>query len=251
MSIMALDTLNKGDKIVQNSIIINHLYGFINQQEANGASKNNAGLISELKAITAQDIYLGETPSYFFAYMTCNSTGVGESSFEGAKTQRTTSLDYNTDEYLFIDGHLGAGQKGLSLFYLKGNETINFYSKNDIVKLAKRYGFQLHFQKFRDLNISMTNHRLNRYTVNVTKGPFSYPIRPIFARTAKREQLLIGYTYESNGTEYIIIEPQKEKKLKEKTGCAPWMFLGLIFPPILVAAAIVMLYNFYKDRWFN
>ncbi len=237
---------------MDNMTVLRHLHEFIRANEASGASKNNSRLFNELKTISPEDIYFGDAPQYFVAYINCNSTGVGESTYGNTKSQRTVARDYVTDEYLFIDGHLGAGKKGLELFYLKQGEIINFYSKDDIVKTAKEYGFNLHLQYFRDLNYSLTDHRLNRYNVNVTKGPFTYPVRPIFATTSKSKQVLIGYTYQANGTEYIIIEPERSKKvseLKEKTGCAPWMFFGFVFPPILLAAAFVLIGKYYKRRW--
>ena len=144
---------------------------------------------------------------YFRAVIDCNSTGVGESSFEGTKTQRTVALDYTTQEHLYIDGHIGAGEKGLSIFVLKPGETTLYHSKDDIVKVAKRQGYELHLQNFRDLNFRLTDHRLNRYNVRVTKGPVSYPIRPILARyNDKGDMCTIGYLYEQDGVEYIIVK---------------------------------------------
>ena len=207
-----------------------------------------------LKGIKAEDIAIGEEPEYFYAYMECNSTGVGESSFGGTTTQRTVALDYKTDEFLFIDGHVSAGQKGLEIFLLKPGETINFYKKDDIVKVAKTHGFNLHMQYFRDLNFRLTDHRLNRYTVKVTHGPTTYPIRPILAKyNDKGNMCTIGYLYEKDGMEYIIIEPADIDSDKDaffkKTGCAPWMFLGFLFPPIFLVAIFVMLVKYYKERF--
>lgn len=165
-------------------------------------------LLEYLKDITKEDIVIGEDVKYFRAVIDCNSTGVGESSFEGTKTQRTVALDYTTQEHLYIDGHIGAGEKGLSIFVLKPGETTLYHSKDDIVKVAKRQGYELHLQNFRDLNFRLTDHRLNRYNVRVTKGPVSYPIRPILARyNDKGDMCTIGYLYEQDGVEYIIIEP--------------------------------------------
>lgn len=192
----------------------------------------------ELQRVDSEDIRLGQTPTYFYANMECNSTGVATSSFKGSETQRTVALDYVTDAYLFVEGHEGAAKYGLSIFLLKKGEKISFYKKTDAEKLAKQYGHLLHFQKFSDLNLSMCSHRLNRYRLNIIEGPLSCPIRPILAINSKGKEMTVGYVYELNGTEHIIIAP--EQKEKKKTGCAPWMFLGFIFPPIFIVALFVM-----------
>ncbi len=153
---------------------------------------------------------------------------------------------------MFIDGHLGAGQKGLSMFVLKPGQTTLYYAKEDIVKVAKSYGFDLHSQNFRDLNFMITDHRLNRYNVKITKGPKSYPIRPIMARVNdKGDTYTIGYLYEQDGAEYIIIEPDdisKTGKLLKKFGWAPWVVLGIVFPPSLIIAFIVWYVKYKKKR---
>ncbi len=210
-------------------------------------------LMDYLKDVTEEDIMIGEEVKYYNAYIECNSTGVGESSFGGTKTRKTVSLDYVTDEYLFVDGHTGAGGKGLSLFVLKPGETTQYFSKNDIVKIAKRRGYELHSQNFSDLNFIMTDHRLNRHNVHITKGPKSYPIRPILATyNDKGDICTIGYLYEKDSLEYIIIEPEEiisdEKNFLKKIGCAPWMLFGIVFPPILIIAIFVILVKYNKQR---
>ena len=207
-----------------------------------------------LKDITEEDIVIGEDVKYYRAYIECNSTGVGESSFGGTKTRKTVSLDYTTEEHLFVEGHIGAGEKGLSIFVLKPEETTEFYSTNDIVKIAKKRGFELHSQKFRDLNFLLTDHRLNRYNVRITNGPKTYPLRPILARyNDKGDVCTVGYLYEKDGVEHIIIEPSEivddKKNLLKKLGLAPWMLLGIICPPVLIAAVFVVLFKFFKERW--
>ena len=112
----------------------------------------------------------------------------------------------------------------------------------------------MHSQNFRDLNYRLTDHRLNRYNVHVTKGPKSYPIRPILATyNDKGDKCTIGYLYEKENLEYIIIEPaeiaSEEKNFFKKLGFAPWMLLGFVFPPLLLVALFVLLFKYYKDRF--
>ncbi len=236
-------------------IILNNLSYFINELKKGEDDEKSKKLISLLESIKEEDISIGEAPKYFFAKLICNSTGVGVSSFKGSETQRTVAKDYVTDEYLFVDGHMGAAGKGLSLFYLKAGESIGYFSKNDIEKKAKEYGFMLHMQDFRDLNIRLTDHRLNRYTPKITKDIFSYPIYPVFARISEEDvDFTIGYIYKTNGEEYIIIEPddpKKAKKAKNDKFFAPWMLLGLIFPPVLLAVlalGFLRLVKIQKER---
>ncbi|MBQ8311562.1 MAG: hypothetical protein IJX80_11180 [Clostridia bacterium] len=232
--------------------ILYYLCDFIESKQKNETDKKTERLLSVLKSVTEEAISFGDAPSYFFAYIECNSTGVGTSSFQGTETQRTVARDYVTDEYLFIDGHVNAGAKGLSLFFLNPNQTINYYKKSDIVKVAKEFGFRIHLQYFQDLNFTLSDHRLNRHTVKITKGPFTYPIRPIFATVSEQgEKITIGYIYEKDGQEYIIIEPEdygEVRKKAHKSGCAPWMLFGLVFPPIFLVALLVWMIKAKKER---
>lgn len=232
--------------------IIRHLQEHISTKMDHTDSKTK-NMISTLESITEEDIIIGENVKYFNAYIECNSTGVGESRFGSTKTQRTVALDYNTEEYFFVDGHLGAGEKGLSIFFSDLTEIPPLYSKDDIPRIAKKYGDVLHAQKFRDLNFIMTNHRLNRHKVHITKGPFVYSIRPILARyNDKGDVCTVGYLYDKDKEEHIIIEPSYnnksgEKKILDNIGCSPWMLLGIFCPPVLMVAGIVMLIRFLKN----
>lgn len=234
--------------------ILMHLRSFIESKKGTATETDKKAIrtLTALEEVTEEDITVGDEPKYFNAYIECNSTGVGESSFGGTQTRRTVALDYTTDTHLFVDGHMGAAQKGLSLFVLKPGQTTAYYSKEDIVKVAKTHGYNLHAQKFRDLNFIITDHRLNRYDIKVTKGPTSYPIRPIIATVNdKGDTCTIGYLYEKDGAEYIIIEPDDISAAKASSnsfGCAPWMFLGFVFPPIFFVALIVMFAKFQKER---
>ncbi len=233
---------------MEKSEVLRHLRNFIDEKKREEKSKENEKMISALKFITEEGITFGNAPKYFFAYITCNSTGVGTSSFQGNETQRTVARDYVTDEYLFIDGHIGAGSKGLSLFYLKPNQTINYYAKSDIERIATMQGFELHSQYFSDLNCSLSDHRLNRHTVTVTKGPFTFPIYPIIATVSEKgDKITLGYVYKKDGVEYIIIEPDGLEKGKKK-GCAPWMFFAIIFPPLLLFIPFVWLAKAKAER---
>ena len=231
--------------------ILKHLQKFIESKQHVKCDKKTARLYSVLQSIHEEHLSLGNLPNYFFAYLECNSTGVGRSSFEGCETQRTVARDYVTDEYLFVDGHIGTCEKGLSLFFLKPNQTIHYHQKGDIIKLAKRYGMQLHAQYFSDLNFRVSDHRLNRHTVQVTQGPFSYPIRPIFATISKKgEKITVGYVYEKDGKEHIIIEPEMSRNTStsENSGCTSWMFLSIIFPPLLIVVFFFYLFQSQKER---
>ncbi len=233
------------------TIILEQLNSFIEAKQANENDKKTARFLSALRSVTEEELSFGEQPKYFFAYMECNSTGVGRSSFQGTETQRTIARDYTTDEYLFVDGHVGAAEKGLQLFFIKPGQTIKYYKKSDIITLSKEHGFQLHLQYFRDLNFTLYDHRLNRHTVNITKGPFTYPVRPIYAATKAGEKFTLGYLYEVSGQEHILIEPDDPKKIekeKSNTGCSPWMLLGFVFPPIFLVAGFVWLVQVQKER---
>ena len=235
---------------MEKSVALSFLKEYIKDKEKEEKNKKTERLLSALKNVTEEGISFGEQPKYFFAFLTCNSTGVGKSSFQGTENQRTVARDYQTEVSLFIDGHEGAGKKGLELFHLKPGQTINYYHKKDIERFAKETGFQLHLQYFRDLNYTLYDHRLNRHKVNVIKGPFSYPIRPIYAVISKDgDKITVGYFYEKDGEEYIIIEPEElKKKGSGLYGLSPWMLLGFVFPPIFIVALFVILINIKKEK---
>ncbi len=236
---------------MNNQEILTHLQNYIRQEEEKNGSKKPSKLLEALKSVSEEGITLGEAPKYFCAYMECNSTGVGVSSFEGTQTQRTVARDYITDEHLFIDGHVGAGAKGLSIFYCKEGQVVHYYQKSDMIKVAKETGFKLHLQHFSDLNIRMRDHRLNRYTAKITKGPFSYPIRPILAVISEKgDQMTIGYLYEKDGCEYIIIEPE-EKDIKGgggKLGCLATGLICMFCPPAILVFGFIWLVKYFKER---
>ena len=109
--------------------IIRQLNTFIDSLK-NNADKKTQKKITALQRVREETLIIGDQPKYFCARMECNSTGDGESSYEGTKTKRTVALDYVTDEYLFIDGNEHAAKKGLELFHLKPGETINYFRKD-------------------------------------------------------------------------------------------------------------------------
>ena len=218
---------------MEKSTILIHLRKFIETKQNENVDRRTAKLYDALKKVNENCISIGAEPTYFFARLECNSTGVGTSSFGGTETQRTVALDYMTDETVFIDGHIGAGEKGLSIFYLKGNQTIIYYKKSDVDKAAFAYGYQLHRQNFSDLNFRLQEHRVNRYKAHMTKKPFTYPIRPVFARLEGGDKdITIGYVYVKDGLEYILIEPQEPKGDMDLLGCAWSLFSGVLLMPL-------------------
>ncbi len=203
-------------------------------------------VIIGLSSIKEDDLLPGNRPNYFFAHVECNSTAVGSSYYNGTETRRTVSRDYVTPEYLFIDGHEKTCKKGLELFYLKKGQSITYHHKKDILKVANYFGTMLHKQDFHDLNFTLSSHRINRHEIHISEGPFSFPIRPIFAQIKKTEEkIFIGYVYEYHGNEHIIIDP--EKTAFKRKGILDRKFfnvlLWIIFPPLAIFLAIINLFN--------
>lgn len=226
---------------MEKSEVLSHLRKYIAEKQIREVTKEEQEMLFALETLREEEIFFGEPPKYFVAYIQCNSTGVGKSSFQGSETQRTVARDYVTDEFLFVDGHEGAGGMGLSVFVAKPGEIVNYYYKSDIEKVAKEEGLRLHRQYFNDLNMLLISHRLNRHTVKITKGPFSYPIRPILAAVSDDGKVItLGYVYDKDGMEYIIIEPklpERAKKISSK-GCAICA-IGVLLPPVGIIALIV------------
>ncbi len=228
---------------MEKSEILRHLREFLSSQKEDTLDKKTIAFYATLRTVGENQISFGEQPRYFYARIECNSTGVGESSFEGTKTQRTVAKDFITDEMLFIDGHEGAASKGISLFLAKEGQIVYYKKKSAIETIADLEGRARHRQDFSDLNMRMTDHRVNRYTTHLTRKPFTYPIRPVFAKLSEKEEdtATLGYVYEMNDAEYIIVEPQAPAKPLNKAKLALWIALGIICPPILIAGLILWL----------
>lgn len=214
-------------------------------QSGDSIDKKTEKIYSGIMDASEDDLLFGECPSSFRAYAVCNSTGVGTSSYEGTKTQRTVALDYTTEEYLFVDGHEGAALKALEIFYLKPGETTDYCHKDKLNDIVTNYGLQLHIQQFRDLNFVISSHRLNRCTVKITEEPITYPIRPLYlAMEGSKQPVLVGYAYVKDETRYVILDLKEINIFHNKKSCfSPWMLLGLLFPPLLIVALLVGLYR--------
>lgn len=227
--------------------VLQQLKQLVKQKLQSGdiVDKKTEKVYSGIMTASEDDLLFGDCPSSFRAYAVCNSTGVGTSSYEGTKTQRTVALDYTTDEYLFVDGHEGAALKALEIFYLEPGETTNYYHKDKLKDVITNYGLQLHLQQFRDLNFTLSSHRLNRYTVKITEETITYPIRPLYlAVEGSKEPVLVGYAYVKDETRYVILDPKEVNLFHNKKSCfSPWMLLGFLFPPLLIIALGVGLYR--------
>ena len=227
---------------MDNANILTELNKYVDTlQKSNPTDKKIKRQIATLSAIKAEDITLGSPPNYFFARIECNSTAVGSNYYNGTETRRTVAKDYITPEYLFIDGHEETGKKGLELFYLKQGQTINFHLKKNILKIANSYGLRLHMRDFSDLNFTLSSHHINRHKVNITKDPFSFPIRPIYIQIADSEnKFVLGYTYEIDEKKHILIEPEK-KAFEENCILDRKIFKVLLWifcPPLAIILAI-------------
>lgn len=234
---------------MENGEITKALHKYIAERRSETRGRKERKLLDRLEAVEAHDISFGKEPVIFSARLVCNSTGVAVSSFGGTETQHTVARDYETDEFLIIDGHFGAGVTALKLLYPR--QCIKpCLPKAKMEKAAKEYGYQLHYQYFRDLNCLMRDHRLNRYAVNVTSEYTKPPVRPIYAKLEKSDDVLvIGYVYEKNGKECILIEPDIEAfSASEHSFGFIWFILGFIFPPLFLVCLFMMLFKEEKER---
>lgn len=190
-------------------------------------------ILPVLEGLKEEDLSFGPLPKYFCGYLECNSTGVGRSTFGNTETQRTVARDYVTDECLFIDGHEGTCKKGLELLLLKEGQQVNYYKKSEMKKVANKYGVLIHSQYFRDLNFSVSDHRVNRYTFHQTKEEFSAPIRAIFMKDKEEDKKIkLGYVYEKDGQEYVLVEIDHNQIGIKKRLNGLLILLGIMFPPL-------------------
>lgn len=235
---------------MEKKIVIEQLKKYLVTEFKTDDKDSKKKFLSIVEGLTEDDISFGPLPTFFYGYLQCNSTGVGESSFGNTETRRTVARDYRTDELLFIDGHEDTCRKGLQLFLLKSGQTVVYYKKSEAETIAKRQGFEIHRQYFSDLNITLRDHRLNRYQLHYTKEPFTLPIRAIFGKTKQDEKFVLGYVYTKNETEHIVFEiqePPKAEKSKLSTGCLLGL-LGLVFPPLWIGLLFYELVKAQKKR---
>ena len=205
------------------------------------ATKKNPFFAHEIESLTADQISFGYQPTFVRGYITGNSTGSGESTYGDTKTKRTTSIEFNTGEKLFIADNnkaLTETCRAAASYVMDGFSPSDVISKRDARSVAEKYGKERCREALSDLNFPMSEYRLNRYAVHTTSDAFRVPIWPIYAsiQTVKgdKKDIFIGYYYTSQNDKYIHLDIDVPL-----TGAQKWIIFGAIAGAVTVAITLI------------
>ena len=177
------------------------------------AKKKNLDFAEAIEGLKAEDIYYGDRPTLIRGYVWGNSTGSGESTYGDTTTKRTTSIDFNTDEYLFVADNNTATIptcRAAARFVVDGFGSSDVVTKSEAHSIAEKEGKRVCRQALSDLDFNMSDCRLNRFGVQYTSDPVEVPIWPIFAdinkSNGKSTSIHMGYYYTYENTNYIHLD---------------------------------------------
>ena len=185
------------------------------------ASKANPDFAIAIHSISAQDIHIKRGPVFMQGVVEGNATATGEKTYGDTTSRRTVSIDFSTEEYLFIGNNNTAPIdvcKRASKMYMGSSNAV--YKQCEAETLAEKYGKKICRRNLNDLDFSMKEYRLNRYKLVETFKDYEVDYHPVYAhlkmRGGKEEDYLIGYCYRKNGQEYIDIDFNVPLTAKQK-----------------------------------
>lgn len=175
--------------ISSNQTVINELKEFINSGGLKKAQKSNSEFAKSIEELSPEQIYFGEKPSYIEGYCSGNCTAVGQKNDDKVESTRTISFNFETGSYTFIDNKTDTklGKYAHKIF----RKGIDLHKPSECNLLAEEYGKKLARQELWDLNFSMKEYRLNRFSFN-KEGEYSLPVWPIYARINDKS-VFLGY----------------------------------------------------------
>ncbi|MBO5906591.1 MAG: hypothetical protein J6Q85_00360 [Clostridia bacterium] len=224
---------------VEKNQVIDRLRRYLNENEWLEKARNkNPDFAQAIEGIQADSIYFGDGPILSRGYVWGNSTGSGESTYGDTTTKRTTSIDFNTDEYLIVADENAASMatcRAATRYVLDGYNTSDVITKYEARSIAEKEGKRLCRQALSDLNFGMSECRLNRYGIEYTSEPIKVPIWPIFTdivdSNGKSTSVHLGYYYRCDNKDYIQMDISVPMTAKNK----------LIMFGAIAAAAIVVI----------
>ena len=194
-----------------NEQVISRLKRYLNEKDwLTKAQQKNPDFAKAIEELTADKISFGKQPKLIRGYVSGNSTASGEKTYGDTTTKRTTSIDFTTDEKLFISDYNQADIatcKAAATYVIDGFKADDVIPKRDANKVAEKQGKRLCEQALRDLDFSMNECRLNRYSIHTTSDAFTVPIWPIYASIndakGNEKDIFIGYYYTYKNENYI------------------------------------------------
>ena len=189
--------------------VIDQLHQYINSEKIEAVKKKNPEFASALSNITENNIYYGNEPVLCFGTVYGNSTAVGTQGDAYNEITRTISLDFNSNTYIFVDKNTNT----TASFVRKAQHILKKYQNYEVKymieaeEIAKKVGKQLCKRDLNDLNFQLSEYRLNRFEL-VEEDVITLPIREIKSEMFfenKKRTVTIGYIWENNGEEHVMI----------------------------------------------
>ncbi len=175
------------------------------------AKKKNPLFAEAIEHLGENDIYFGNAPTFIRGAVEGASTASGEKRFEDTHSQRTISIDFVTNERMFIADSNAADISvcRAAVKQICGHSDV-IYKKCEARSIAFDYGKSKCARDLYDLDYNMKEYRLNRYKFVATGGEWSPEFFPIYTNlkdgNGKVHTLHLGYCYNVDGTDEIDIK---------------------------------------------
>lgn len=225
---------------ITKSKVITNLKSFIN---SNGwlekAKKRNPLFSEKIENASEDSISFGYAPTLASGYVTGNSTASGESTYGDTTTRRTISMDFDTEEHLFISSKNLAEKhvcKAAAKTFFSG-WTLHTIAESDMI--AEKRGRAVCSQSLSDLNFTMKEYRLNRYSFIPTADDLTLEFWPMYFNYKiedKEYSIPIGYCYSKDNKDYIDINVNIPLTKKQQL-----IIIGAAIAIIAIVALILLI----------
>lgn len=194
-----------------NEQVISRLKRYLNEGGwIDKARSKNPDFANAIEALTPEQIIFGNQPTLIRGYVSGNATGIGEKTYGDTQTRRTTSIDFTTDEKLFISDYNKASVatcKAAATYVFDAFRESDVLAKSEARSVAEKRGKSVCREALSDLDFYMKEYRLNRYNIHTTSDAINVPIWPIYAKIKNpkgvEKEIFIGYYYTSKKENYI------------------------------------------------
>lgn len=179
--------------------ILEELRKHLDSSAMSKGKKNNPEFVAKLNAINPESIKFGDGAVFYDGYLQGNFTAVGEQSSGDVTSKRTISVDFSTETYSFIAGKQNSKlcEYANDIFKCRSN----LHLDSEMRDLAENYGKRLARQNLWDLNFSMKEYRLNRFSF-VKTGTLELPVWPMYTNIDGK-RVFLGYVYKKDDEKFI------------------------------------------------
>lgn len=225
---------------ITKSKIISNLKSYINSDGwLEKARKRNPEFSEKIENASEDSISFGHAPTFVIGYVTGNSTASGENTFGDTTTRRTISMDFDTEDHLFISSKNVAEKSICKVAAKTLYKGWTLHAIAESYMIAEKRGRAVCSQSLSDLNFIMKDYRLNRYNFIPLEDDFTPEFWPMYFNYKIEEKaysIPIGYCYSKGNNDYIDINinvPFTKKQLL--------IIWGAITAVVAVVALILLL----------